>query len=454
MASASLSASRRLLQLARAGVCAVASGYAASFSSSTTAAAAPPAQAASFSSSSSSASASASAATAAAAARPRFNARTASGYAPRRRFRVGILGATGAVGQRFVEGLEGHPWFEVTRLGASSRSAGKRYRDAAVWGVSPDVPGYVADATVVDCSVASFDGAVDLVFSALDADVAGGVEAAFRDAGVPVFSNARNFRMAADVPLVVPPVNGDHLELVRRQASFSGGARPGGFIVTNANCSTTGMVIALKPLADAFGIESVHCTTLQAISGAGYPGLPSLDILDNVVPFISGEEDKLETEYKKIMGRLLAAAPAAAAGANIAPAAFPLSAMVNRVHVRDGHSIALSVKLARAASPAEVSRALESFAPADPELASCPSSPARFIQVRTEQNRPQARLDRDTGRGFTTVVGRVRADPINTVKLFVLSHNTVMGAAGSSILNAELAATKGLLRHLDEAAKA
>jgi len=388
---------------------------------------------------------------------PTFNLRTASGYAPRRRFRVGILGATGAVGQRFVEGLEGHPWFDVTRLGASSRSAGKRYRDAATWGVSPDVPAYVADATVVDCSVASFAGAVDLVFSALDADVAGDVEAAFRDAGVPVFSNARNFRMAADVPLVVPPVNGDHLELVRRQASFSAG---GGFIVTNANCSTTGMVIALKPLADAFGIERVHCTTLQAISGAGYPGLPSLDILDNVVPFISGEEDKLETEYKKIMGRLLAApaaAPAAAGGsgsAHIAPAAFPLSAMVNRVHVRDGHSIALSVKLSRSASPAEVAKVLADFVPADPELASCPSSPARFIQVRTEPNRPQPRLDRDTGRGFTTVVGRVRPDPIDTVKLFVLSHNTVMGAAGSSILNAELAATKGLLRHLDEAKRA
>jgi len=376
---------------------------------------------------------------------PRFNARTAGGYAPRRRFRVGILGATGAVGQRFVEGLEGHPWFEVTRLGASARSAGKRYREAAAWGVSADVPGYVADETVSDCSVASFAGAVDLVFSALDADVAGGVEAAFRDAGVPVFSNARNFRMAADVPLVVPPVNGDHLELVRRQPSFGA---TGGFIVTNANCSTTGMVIALKPLADAFGIESVHCTTLQAISGAGYPGLPSLDILDNVVPFISGEEDKLETEYRKILGRLLAAPDAAAA--HIAPAAFPLSAMVNRVHVRDGHSIALSVKLARHASPAEVAKALADFAPADAELRSCPSSPAHFIRVRTEQNRPQARLDRDAGRGFTTVVGRVRADPINTVKLFVLSHNTVMGAAGSSILNAELAAAKGLLQHLDE----
>jgi aspartate-semialdehyde dehydrogenase len=181
-----------------------------------------------------------------------------------------VLGATGAVGQRFVEGLEGHPWFAVTRLGASSRSAGKRYREAAAWGVSADVPAYVADETVVDCSVASFAGAVDLVFSALDADVAGDVEAAFRDAGVPVFSNARNFRMVGDVPLVVPPVNGDHLELVRRQPSFSAG---GGFIVTNANCSTTGMVIALKPLADAFGDGPGRLRSGAA--GVGQVGIPA-----------------------------------------------------------------------------------------------------------------------------------------------------------------------------------
>jgi aspartate-semialdehyde dehydrogenase len=368
------------------------------------------------------------------------HSRTASGYAPKRKLRVGVLGATGAVGQRFIEGLQDHPWFIVTKLGASSRSAGKAYGAAATWGISPDVPAYVKDATVVSCNVSEFVNDVDFVFSALDADVAGDVEKEFRDAGIPVFSNARNYRMHADVPLVVPPVNGDHLDLVKTQPSF---LKNGGYIVTNANCSTTGMVIALKPLEETFGIERVFCTTLQAISGAGYPGLPSLDILDNVVPYISGEEDKLETEYAKILGKFDATKPAP-----IVPIAFPLSAMVNRVHVRDGHSIALSIKLKKEATPDEVARVLESYVPSG-DVSTLPSSPNRFILVRSEVNRPQPRLDRDTGRGFTTTVGRVRKDPINSVKMFVLSHNTVMGAAGSSILNAELAASKGLLRHRD-----
>lgn len=246
--------------------------------------------------------------------------------------------------------------------------------------------------------------------------------------------------MTPGVPLVVPQVNGDHLSMVTSQPSYKAS---GGFIVTNANCSTTGMVIALAPLQQAFGIEAVHCTTLQAISGAGYPGLPSLDIIDNVVPYISGEEDKLETEYAKIMGALKAGEGETA----IAHPGFPISAMVNRVHVRDGHSIALSVKLSKPATPEEVVRALEAWVPKDPLVSSLPSAPKAFIQIRHEVNRPQPRLDRDTGKGYTTVIGRVRADPIYTVKLFVLSHNTVMGAAGSSILNAELAVAQGLLKH-------
>lgn len=269
-----------------------------------------------------------------------------------------------------------------------------------------------------------------------DAPVAADVEPAFAKAGIPVFSNASKHRMVADVPLCVPPVNGDHLDLVKVQPTFA----KGGYIVTNANCSTTGMVIALKPLMDAFGIEAVHCVTLQAISGAGYPGLPSLDILDNVVPYINGEEDKLETEYEKIMGKYTDKHALVTPG-------FPLSAAVNRVHVRDGHSIALSIKLKTPATPEQVEAVLAKWTPAIPELTSLPSAPAHFIEVRSEANRPQARLDRDTGRGYTTVVGRVRKDPITTIKMFVLSHNTVMGAAGSSILNAELAATKGLLKH-------
>jgi len=245
--------------------------------------------------------------------------------------------------------------------------------------------------------------------------------------------------MTPGVPLVVPQLNGDHLSMITTQPSY---AASGGYIVTNANCSTTGMVIALAPLHSAFGIEAVHATTLQAISGAGYPGLPSLDILDNVVPFISGEEEKLETEYAKIMGTL----GSAPGSTDIAHPGFPLSAMVNRVHVRDGHCIALSVKLKKSATPEQVEAVLSSWTPRDPTVSGLPSAPPAFIQVRKETNRPQPRLDREAGRGYTTVVGRVRPDPIYTVKLFVLSHNTVMGAAGSSILNAELAVAKGLLK--------
>lgn len=390
--------------------------------------------------------------------------------APARRVRVGVLGATGAVGQRFVQLLEAHALFEVVALGASSRSAGRRYDAAARWGVGADMPAYARALVVTACAPAAMPG-VELVFSALDADVAGDVEAAFRDAGVAVFSNARNHRMVADVPLVVPPVNGGHLELVRAQAAY---ARCGGFIVTNANCSTTGLVIALKPIHDAFGIVHATVATMQAISGAGYPvrsvccatsklrrkrartprrpphsslslspsqGLPSLDILDNVVPFISGEEEKLESEYRKILGAL------SASGGAVEPAAFPLTAMVHRVHVRDGHCIAVSLQLRDPAASAEaVAAVLRGWAPADAALRDAPSAPAAFITVRDEADRPQPYLDRDAGRGFTTVVGRVRACALNSVKLFIVSHNTVMGAAGSSILNAELAHAKGLLR--------
>jgi aspartate-semialdehyde dehydrogenase len=333
--------------------------------------------------------------------------------------------------------LEGHPWFEVEALGASSRSAGKKFSDATTWQLSADLPGFVKDKVVTGCSPADMPK-VDFVFSALDADVAGEIEANFRDAGIPVFSNAKNYRMISDVPLVVPPVNGDHLDLVKMQKSYQ---KNGGFIVTNANCSTTGMVIALKPLYDAFGIDSVFVTTLQAISGAGYPGLPSSDILDNIIPYISGEEEKLQIEYQKILGKY------ALSSNEIAYEKFPLSASVNRVHVRDGHSMSLSIKLKKNVSVQEIESVLANYKPAIRELSSLPSAPAAFIQVRAEPNRPQPRLDRDTGRGYTTIVGRVRPDPINTVKMQVLSHNTVMGAAGSSILNAELAAVKGLLHH-------
>ena len=362
-----------------------------------------------------------------------------SSSSPSSSYRVGVLGATGAVGQRFIQLLEGHPNFHVVALGASARSAGKAYENAVTWQLSVDPPAYVRGMVLTLCTPEAMPG-VDIVLSALDADVAGDIEAAFRDAGAAVFSNARNWRMAPDVPLVVPPVNSDHLELVRAQASF---AASGGFIVCNANCSTTGLVIALKPLQDAFGIESATVATLQAISGAGYPGLPSMDILDNVVPFIGGEEEKLESEYTKILGTL----EGAPAPCGIAPAAFPLSAMVHRVHVRDGHSLALSLRLRAPATPEQVAAALRSWRPADaqPDLARAPSVPAEFLSVRDEPARPQPRLDRDTGRGFTTTVGRIRADPVATVKIFVVSHNTVMGAAGAALLNAELAVLRGLV---------
>jgi len=300
------------------------------------------------------------------------------GDARQPRFRVGVLGGTGAVGQRFIQLLERHPWFKVVAIGASERSAGKPYASAAAWGLSADVPTAAARQPVVACAPVHFTG-VDFVFSALDASVAGEVEAAFRDNGIPVFTNARNFRMAADVPLVVPQVNGAHLELARSQPSYG---KTGGFICTNANCSTTGLVVALKPIHDAFGIESATVTTMQAISGAGYPGIPSLDILDNVVPFISGEEEKLQAEYRKIMGVIVASDGASAA--RIEPETFPLSAMVNRVHVRDGHMASVSLKLRKPATPAEVEAVLRAFQPADATVSGLPSAPSPFILVRTK----------------------------------------------------------------------
>jgi aspartate-semialdehyde dehydrogenase len=249
--------------------------------------------------------------------------------------------------------------------------------------------------------------------------------------------------MHPNVPLIVPPVNPDHLEMVKSQRAYSD---TGAFIVTNANCSTTGMVIALEPIQQAFGIEAVMATTMQAISGAGYPGLSSLDMLDNVLPRIGGEEPKLEAEYRKIMGAFVSDG---AARGTISPASFALSASSNRVHVRDGHMICLAIKLKTPATPAEVEKALAEFTPRDPLLLRMPSAPDAFVHVApggADSDRPQPRLDRDAGGGYTTVVGRVRECPVMDVKLTVCSHNTVMGAAGSSILNAELAAARRVLK--------
>lgn len=358
--------------------------------------------------------------------------------APARKLRVGILGATGAVGQRFIHHLQGHPWFEIVALGASHRSSGKAYGDAAHWTLEGEIPGAVAGQTVRECDPDQFSD-VDFVFSALDASVAGTIEAAFLKSGVTVFSNARNFRMGRNVPLMVPPVNPDHLAVVRSQKTF---ADTGAFIVTNANCSTTGLVCALEPLHRAFGIEAAMVTTMQAISGAGYPGLSALDMLDNVVPRIGGEEAKLETEYRKILGDVDETA------SGFVETSFPLSATSNRVHVRDGHMLCVSLKLKEPATPEQVEDALASFTPRDPLVRRLPSAPDAFIRVApggADADRPQPRLDRDAGGGYTTVVGRVRACPVLGIKLTVCSHNTVMGAAGSSILNAELAVARRVL---------
>lgn len=346
-------------------------------------------------------------------------------------FRVGILGATGAVGQRFIQLLEDHPWFTVTALAASERSAGRTYGDVVNWMGRTPLPQRIAAMTVSACTP---DLPCDFVFSGLDAAAAEDIEPAFARAGYPVISNARNFRMAPDVPLLIPEVNPDHTALIDGQQW--GDSPGGGFIVTNPNCSTVGLVMALKPLHDAFGVEAVIVTTLQALSGAGYPGVPSLDILGNVIPHIGGEEDKLETEPNKLLGRL---GPDGVAYAGIA-----LSASVNRVAVVDGHLESVAVRLTGSPSPEDVTKAFRDWrAPA--AVAGLPSSPERPLVVFDEPAFPQPARHVDLGAGMTASVGKVRPCPVMGIKFNVLSHNTIRGAAGGAILNAELLASEGRL---------
>ena len=341
--------------------------------------------------------------------------------------RVGILGATGAVGQKFVELLDGHPQFEIAALAASERSAGKLYRTAANWIGGTEMPEHVAEMEVVPAEPGAFD--CDLVFSGLDASVAGEIEQAFAAAGVPVISNARNHRMDPDVPLLIPEVNPDHTALIDRQTTP-------GFIVTNPNCSTVGLVMALKPLVDAFGVEAVHVVTMQALSGAGYPGVSSLDALGNVVPFIGGEEEKLATEPLKLLGTLSDGA--------IQPAEMTISAQCNRVPVLDGHMECVSVKLGTPASPEDVAEALAGF---ESPLAGLDMwmAPKQPIRVFSDERFPQPRRHVGAERGMQVGVGRVRACPVLGFKFVVLSHNTVRGAAGGAILNAELLLAEGRL---------
>lgn len=349
------------------------------------------------------------------------------------RLRVGILGATGAVGQRFVRLLERHPWFDVTAVAASGRSAGRPYRDAVQWISGGAIPESVADLEVVEAGQAL---PVDLVFSGLDASVAGAIETGYAEAGVAVLSNARNHRMKPDVPLLIPEVNPDHAGLIDRQ-----GFPPGGMIVTNPNCATVGLVCALKPLVDAFGVEKVQVTTMQAVSGAGYPGVPSLDILGNVIPFIGGEEAKVETEPLKILGRF--------DGEVVTPLDATVSAQCNRVPVLDGHLASASIGLGRRASVAEVLEALRAFRSPLHDLG-LPSAPERLLDVTEDDRYPQPRRHVDAGGGMTVSVGRVRACPVLDVRLVALVHNTVRGAAGGAILNAELLVHQGRIRARNE----
>lgn len=350
---------------------------------------------------------------------------------PPRRIPVGVLGATGAVGQTFIRLLADHPWFEVTAVAASERSAGKRYRDAAHW-LSGEMPARVADLTVSACDPALVD--TQIVFSALDSDAAQDVEAAFARAGRLVLSNARNYRMDADVPLLIPEVNPDHLELLpiqRAARKWSGG------IVTNSNCSTMVIALALAPLHQAFGIEQLFVTTLQALSGAGYPGVPSLDILGNIIPFIGGgEEEKIESEPLKILGIFERGV--------VTPARMRVSAQVNRVAVEHGHTACMSVKLMTPATPDAAMHALRSWKGAIAALG-LPSAPAEPVMVTMERDRPQPRRDVNAGNGMSVVVGRVRTDPIVDLRLVAMGHNTIRGAAGASVLNAELMFARGLI---------
>lgn len=342
---------------------------------------------------------------------------------------VGILGATGMVGQQFIRLLAGHPWFRPTWLAASERSEGRKYSEATTWRLPDAMPVDVASRIVEGCTPGR---GPQLVFSALDATAADSLEPAFAAAGHIVVSNARSFRMADDVPLLIPEINPDHLALIRAQRRARGWR---GAIVTNPNCSTVVLAMALAPLRP-FGIRSVLTTTLQAVSGAGYPGVPSYDIVGNVIPGISGEEDKIETEPGKILGRL--------EGERVLPHAAVISAHTTRVPVIDGHTMTVSLAFEKPVTPSDIANALRAWRGRPQELR-LPSAPAVPIQVEDTGFRPQPRLDVDRGGGMTVTVGRIRKCPLLGTKLVAMGHNTVRGAAGAAVLNAELMLADGWL---------
>jgi aspartate-semialdehyde dehydrogenase len=349
---------------------------------------------------------------------------------PVQKIPVGILGATGVVGQRFIQLLEGHPWFEVAWLAASDRSEGKAYGEAVRWRLKTALPKHIGDMQV---SPATADGAPKVIFAALDAGIARELEPKFADAGCAVVSNSSAFRMQQDVPLVIPEVNADHLALIECQTWRR---KSGGYIVTNPNCSAIGLVVALAPLHEKFGIESLFVTTMQAVSGAGYPGVASLDILGNVIPFIKNEEEKMEEETKKLLGKLNSQA--------VHAADFPMTAHCNRVAVEDGHTESVSIKLKKKVSPEEIIAAFDGFE-SEPHKLGCPLAPEKPLVYDAAPDRPQPRFDLDRGNGMTVSVGRLRPCGVLDYKFTVLSHNTIRGAAGAALLNAELLKVRGYL---------
>lgn len=340
---------------------------------------------------------------------------------------VAILGATGSVGQKFVELLADHPWFEVTELAASSKSAGKTYGEAVNWFMQTPLTEKFKNMIVKEC-VPNLNAKV--IFSGLDSNVAGEIESEFAKAGYVVISNAKNHRFFENVPLMIPEVNPDHLELLKTQSEWKG------CIITNPNCSTIGLVTALKPIHDKFGIESVNVVTMQAVSGAGYPGVPSLDIYDNVIPFIDGEEGKMESEPKKILGVLN--------GPKIDFSDIKISAQCNRVLVIDGHTECVQIKLKKKTTVDDIIATWKNYK-SEPQELNLPSAPKLPVQYFYENKYPQPKLHRNLEKGMAVAVGRLREDSLFDFKFVVLSHNTVRGAAGGTILIAELMKSKGLL---------
>jgi aspartate-semialdehyde dehydrogenase len=346
---------------------------------------------------------------------------------------IGILGATGMVGQRYIQLLENHPWFEIAWLAASDRSSGKTYGEAAKWRLDTPLPERIAKMVVAPAEPESNgQSAPKIIFASVDAAIARELEPKFANAGCAVLSNSSAFRMAPNVPLVIPEINAEHLGLIEEQPSRK---QSGGYMVTNPNCSTIGLVMALKPLEARFGIEKIFVTTMQAISGAGYPGVPSMDILGNVVPYIGSEEEKMEEETLKLLGKLK--------GHTVEPLAAGITAHCNRVAVEDGHTECVSIKLAKPATREEILAAWAEFKPLAGQ--NLPTAPELPIYYAPQPDRPQPRLDRNRGNGMAVTVGRLRPCGLLDWKFVALSHNTIRGAAGATILNAELLASQGKL---------